>query len=287
YTASQIGNFSDAERDGFSRLHDFYQDRLEAFKERPRYGDDSDYYENPVHWATQGAAAVPNCHPSDTASQQPVYDAANHGGDALDAVTSDVSKAGFFSFRSSLIVASPVGKSGANIKLAPAAIVDGRGVTTSFSGPPLSPPTTGGSSPPLGPVPPPKKGNADPSWFAKLMTMFPAEAVTAYLTGMHYFGGGSLWLVAVTLVAVLIVRWVALTSPEGRPNVVAVVVSGISFLLWVGATIDQPLARQIYELANATGGMQKFGDTLSKGASFAILLWTWILPALVKINPES
>jgi hypothetical protein len=156
----------------------------------------------------------------------------------------------------------------------------------SFGAPPLTPPAAG-AAPAPGPVPPPKKTSADPPWFAKLMTMFPAEAVTAYLTGSQYFNGGSLWLVGVTLVAVLLVRWVALTSPEGKPNVPAVIVAGVSFLLWVGATADPALAAQVQSLIGDKADPVVFQKGLEKGAAFIILLWTWVVPALIKINPES
>lgn len=81
------GHYPDAERDGFRLLHLFYADRLASFQIRPRYGEESEFYQNPKHWADAGLQATTACKPGDAASQQPVYDAANNGGDSLEAVT--------------------------------------------------------------------------------------------------------------------------------------------------------------------------------------------------------
>jgi hypothetical protein len=285
YKAATSGAFNEAERDGFTRLHDFYQDRLEAFKERPRFGEVSDYYDNALHWAAKGSAAVPGCLSGDAASQQPVYDAANQGGDALDAVTNEPAKGGFLSFRGSLLTTKAVDAPAPIANAVPAA-GGGAAGPVAFGVPPQAPP---GADPaaPSGPVPPPKKSAADPSWFAKLMTMFPAEAVTAYLTGSQYFNGGSIWLVVLTLVAVIVVRTVALMSPEGKPNLLAVGVAGISFLLWVGATADASLAAQVQSVIGDHSDPTAFAKSLQKGASFVILLWTWVVPALIKVNPDA
>lgn len=87
YALSNTGEFSDAERDGFSRLHAFFSDRLASFQISPRYGNDSPYYDNPKHWSDEGLKVADNCKPSIPASQQATYDAANNGGDALETVT--------------------------------------------------------------------------------------------------------------------------------------------------------------------------------------------------------
>lgn len=84
---SDDGHYSAAERDGFRLLHLFYADRLASFQIRPAYGDASEFYENPKEWADIGLQSAPACRPGDGPSQQPVYDAANNGGDSLEAVT--------------------------------------------------------------------------------------------------------------------------------------------------------------------------------------------------------
>ncbi|WP_375398029.1 hypothetical protein [uncultured Sphingomonas sp.] len=84
---AERGDFSDAERDGFSRLLAFYADRLASFLTSPRYGDTSPFYDNPKHWSDEGSRVADAAAPNDAPSQQPIYDAANNGGDALETVT--------------------------------------------------------------------------------------------------------------------------------------------------------------------------------------------------------
>ena len=86
-TLASGGAFSDAERDGFSRLLAFYADRLASFQASPRFGDSSNFYDNPLHWSDEGNRVIGNAKAGDAPSQQPIYDAANNGGDALEAVT--------------------------------------------------------------------------------------------------------------------------------------------------------------------------------------------------------
>ena len=90
YALSIAGDFSDAERDGFSRLHAFFADRLASFQAMPRFGDASAFYDNAKHWSDEGVGHADQCKASDVTSQQPTYDAANNGGDALEAVTGPV-----------------------------------------------------------------------------------------------------------------------------------------------------------------------------------------------------
>ncbi len=278
------GAFSTAERDGFARLHLFYHSRLEAFSRSPRFGDNSPYYDNPVQWAEAGSAAAPGCRPGDAASQQPVYDAANRGGDALDAVTGTQGWT-MPGIRGALtpqpaapalfVAATAPAAAPVSLALESAVPVRGRRSFKAPEAPPAAPP----GAPPgaTGPTPPPKPGTQDPPWFAKLMAMFPAEAVTAYMAGSQYFGGGHLWLAAVTLVALIAVRWAALTPVKGGPtNYPVLAVSAVSFLLWVCATADASLAAELKFIGQAE---------LQKGASFLILIWTWVVPSFVRLDP--
>lgn len=86
------GHFSEAEREGFRLLHLFYSDRLASFQIGARYGEESEFYENPKYWSDVGHRVAPAAKAGDVASQQPVYDAANGGGDALEAVTGSASR---------------------------------------------------------------------------------------------------------------------------------------------------------------------------------------------------
>jgi hypothetical protein len=81
------GNYSESEKNGFSTLHLFYADRVASFQIRPRFGDESEFYQNPLFWADEGTTVVAKSRPNDRDSQIPVYNAANSGGDSLEAVT--------------------------------------------------------------------------------------------------------------------------------------------------------------------------------------------------------
>ena len=76
-------------------------------------------------------------------------------------------------------------------------------------------------------------------------------------------------------------------SPEGKPNLLAVGVAGVSFLLWVGATADAALSAQVQSLIGDHSDPAAFAKSLQKEASFVILLWTWVVPALIKVNPDA
>lgn len=146
---------------------------------------------------------------------------------------------------------------------------------------------------PSGPVPPTatkaSSAQADPPWFAKLMLMFPAEAVTAYTAGVQYFGGGKIWIVAVTLVALLVTRWFALKPADGGPvNYLVLVVAAVSFLLWVGSTADLELTKDLIEKGLvATGTPEDTNKQLQRFSAFFILIWTWVMPGISQLNPKS
>lgn len=283
------GSFSTAERDGFARLHLFYQSRLAAFVIHPRFGGDSPYYDNPVQWADSGSAAAPGCRPGDTASQQPVYDAANKGGDALEAVTGTQGFASAFrgaltpqAATPALVVTTTAPQAApVSLMLESATLESGARKLRAPAAPPATAPTAAPGA--TGPIPPPKTATQDPPWFAKLMAMFPAEAVTAYMAGSQYFGGGHLWLALVTLVALVAVRWAALTpAGGGRTNYPVLIVSAVSFLLWVCATADTTFAGELKWI-----GIAVSSTDLQKGASFLILIWTWVVPSFVRLDPPS
>lgn len=263
-TLSGDGRFSDAERAAFSSLHLFYNDRLNGFLRRPRFGDTSDYYDLPLAHARKGAARATVAAPGVPASQQPVYDHANQGGDALEAVTAAPRESGFLRFAGQLRQHNIQGY------VAPPFPVTRPELTGAESG----------STPP----PAPPKPVADPPWFAKLMTMFPAEAVTVYLAAVQIAGGGALWLVGVVLAAVIMVRIAALRDAQGSINRAAVAVAAVSFLLWVGATLDLALAEDVRRLLDTGNDAKALQQQVQKVASILVLLWTWILPQWVKLE---
>lgn len=87
HSLASDGHFTEAERNGFSTLHLFYADRVASFQIKPRFGDESKFYQNPLFWADEGQKAVAHSQTGDRDSQIPVYNAANSGGDSLETVT--------------------------------------------------------------------------------------------------------------------------------------------------------------------------------------------------------
>lgn len=82
-----------------------------------------------------------------------------------------------------------------------------------------------------------RRRGGDANYYNKLITLFPAEALTIYGTGVAVFGRSTLAALIVCLVVLVLLRSVA-TQPQdgGRPHFQAVIVSVISFLLWTTAT---------------------------------------------------
>jgi hypothetical protein len=83
----------------------------------------------------------------------------------------------------------------------------------------------------------PSGGGGDASYYNKLITLFPAEALTLYGTGVAVFVRSTLAALVVCLVVLVLLRSVA-TEPQqgGRPHYEAVIVAAISFILWTTAT---------------------------------------------------
>src|SRR5947209_3019987 len=76
---------------------------------------------------------------------------------------------------------------------------------------------------------PPSGGGGDANYYNKLITLFPAEALTLYGTGVAVFGRSTLAALVVCLVVLVLLRSVA-TQPQqgGPPHYEAVVVAAIS-----------------------------------------------------------
>lgn len=123
------------------------------------------------------------------------------------------------------------------------------------------------------------KASSDPSYLAKLMTMFPAEAVTFYTLGaktsIH-----PLLVAFVVLLALVAVRWAAFrSSTTHKSNSLAVLVSAISFILWVFASADIRLLQTFSAQA-----VHADVDTCQRNAAFLIAVWTWVIPNFVKLD---
>jgi hypothetical protein len=111
-------------------------------------------------------------------------------------------------------------------------------------------------------------GPIDP-WLARLVKLVPAEIVAVYLAGRplaeaHYAG---LWPVA-CLVLTILVRAVG-TSDRRGPQWISVLVSAVSFVLWV----------------YATGGHFLTYAVDANLAALAVLVWTTLVPILWRGDP--
>ena len=135
-------------------------------------------------------------------------------------------------------------------------------------------------APPPGPATPAKPAIADAPYLAKLMTMFPAEAVTVYTLGAKS-SADQILVVVVTLAALLLVRWAAFRSSGGHTNLLALIVSGVSFLLWVGASGDARLWAELNHW-----GFTAIQPLMENSSAFLIVVWTWVMPAFVKLTPS-
>jgi len=111
-------------------------------------------------------------------------------------------------------------------------------------------------------------GPADP-WLTRLVKLVPAEIVAVYLAGRpfaqeHYAGW---WPVACLVLTIVVRAWG--TSDRRGPQWRSVLVSAISFVLWVYATGGHFLTLQV--------------DV--NLASLAVLFWTTLVPVFWRGEP--
>jgi len=117
-------------------------------------------------------------------------------------------------------------------------------------------------------------GGGDANYYNKLITLFPAEALTLYGTGVAVFGRSTLAALLVCLAVLIVLRSIA-TQPAtgGSPHIPAVVVAVVSFLLWTTATDPAWL-----------GGLNLKGlslDDARKWAAFLGAAFVFLAPALI------
>ncbi|MBW6526583.1 hypothetical protein KZ813_07000 [Sphingomonas sp. RHCKR7] len=143
-----------------------------------------------------------------------------------------------------------------------------------------SPPIAGSPPLPAGATSIAKRPDAaDAPYLAKLMTMFPAEAVTFYTLGSKA-PVNPLLIAMVVLLALIAVRWAAYRSAiTHKSNGLAVTVSAVSFVLWVFASADIKLVQTLSAHATA----QDVTATQS-AAAFLIAVWSWVVPSFVKLD---
>lgn len=101
-------------------------------------------------------------------------------------------------------------------------------------------------------------GGGDPSVYNKLITLFPAEALTLYGSGLAIFPDGTVRKLGVLIVCVVLLFFVRRLANTSRPvgneptniDAVAVWVAVVAFLLWATATD----AAWLFGLSELTGG---------------------------------
>lgn len=106
-------------------------------------------------------------------------------------------------------------------------------------------------------------------YFSRLIKLIPGEIVALYTFGIAIFKGdmtGQIVCAAASLVALLILRSLATrSSVSGNPQWPAVVISAISFIIW------------LFVLG---GPIEDFFKVDSRMAAFIMALWVTVLPYL-------
>jgi hypothetical protein len=124
-------------------------------------------------------------------------------------------------------------------------------------------------------------GSLQDTYMTRLTKLVPAEAITAYPLFINTIPNnqrnwqGVLLVAAVILVVVMVLRWSATKGPDGKAQWPAVILSAISFVIWVfvmGANSD---FATLLDLSKVAPGIQP--QLLS---SLALFAWTAIAPAL-------
>ena len=113
-------------------------------------------------------------------------------------------------------------------------------------------------------------GPIDP-WLTRLVKLVPAEIVAVYLAGRplaqeNYAG---LWPVACLVLTIVVRAWG--TGDRRGPQWLSVVVSAVSFVLWV----------------YATGGHFLTFDVDVNLAALAVLFWTTLVPVFWRGEPAT
>lgn len=121
----------------------------------------------------------------------------------------------------------------------------------------------------MAPTEPKDAGGGDANYYNKLITLFPAEALTVYGTAVAVFGRSTFGTVMLCLLVLGILRWIA-TKPKdgGSPHYRAVAVAAVSFLLWTTATDPSWLTDWPFRIVDVDQ-TQKWAAVL--GAAFVLL----------------
>lgn len=133
----------------------------------------------------------------------------------------------------------------------------------------------------------PAGSGGDPNYYNKLITLFPAEALTLYGTGVAIFGGAgagrsAFYVIILCLVVLLLVRWKA-NQPKtttGGTDRSAVSVAVISFMLWATAT-DPSWIGEAPKFFSVIPGTYD-ADLIRKWAAFLGAAFVFVAPNFVE-----
>lgn len=129
-------------------------------------------------------------------------------------------------------------------------------------------------------------GSLQDTYITRMTKLVPAEAITAYPLFLNTIqpttaGTSRPWqsillVAAVVLVVVVVLRWSATKGPDGKAQWPAVILSAISFVIWVFVmSANSDFAQVAADLTKTTPWLQP--QLLS---SLALFAWTAIAPAL-------
>ena len=124
-------------------------------------------------------------------------------------------------------------------------------------------------------------GSLQDTYMTRMTKLVPAEAITSYPLILNTVPSPRPWqavlvVAAVVLIVVVVLRWSATKGPDGKAQWPAVILSAISFVIWVfviGA--NSPDFAAFGDFSKWTPGLPP--QLLS---SLALFAWTAIAPAL-------
>ena len=115
----------------------------------------------------------------------------------------------------------------------------------------------------------PSKGDALRAYAERLVKLIPAEVTVLYTTGIAYAASWADWWGMVCLALVILIRGVTTAEDDRGPQVIAVGISCVSFIIWV------------YVSGQALPYLPA-GLLPENGPQLAIMVWTVALPYLYR-----
>lgn len=243
------GDFTAAARSRFEVAHLLFSRCLSAFAISPASGGASPTYDAPLAAEQNAAALIAACSPTDVATIDAALSATRGAADALAGITASTATASS-AFASALAVRRNTGRAGGAIGAAAA-----------------------GEDP--APVPPP--GSATEPYLTSLAKLFPAEALSALLLVLaidEQFEVVRYVLISIIALVSGGLRYLSSRDPDtGRPDILAVFVSVVSFLIYATAMLAFGV---LFHTNEATTRIV---------ATVAAILWMAMLTAIVRKAP--